>query len=74
VICLEILGLEYSKSSYNEYEECREYTRLRYSIDRIYGECLAESLLEHIESCEEDDEKSHPLDRWILHEEIGDIA
>ena len=66
MIRFQILGLEYSESSYNDDEEYREYTRLWDTIDSIDGECLAESLLEHLESGEEDDEESDPLDARIF--------
>ena len=74
MICFEIFGLQYGESSDYEDEEHREYTRLWYSVDGIDGECFAESLLEHLECGEEDDEKTDPLDRWIFHQEIGDIS
>lgn len=73
VIWTEILGLEPSKSAYNsDKEECK-YTWFRNAHNRRFCN-LGESLLEHLECREEDDEKSKPLDRWILLKHLCDIV
>lgn len=63
MIWTEVLGLEYRKSTNNHDEKECEYTRFRHSHNSWFCH-LGESLLEHIECGEEDDEESEPLDRW----------
>lgn len=65
VIRLQILGLEYRKSSYNEYEEQCEDTRL-WDTEYCWFCDFGEALLEHLERREEDDEESEPLDGWVF--------
>lgn len=72
VIRLEIFRLEDSETGDDDDEEDRENIGLRDTENGIDTECLSESLLEHLESGEEDDEEAGPLDRRIFLEHVRD--
>lgn len=67
MIWLQELGLEYCESTNNCYEEECEDARF-WDTEYCWFRHLGESLLEHLECCEEDDKESEPLNRWILFE------
>ena len=73
VVRLEVFLLEDSESTDESDKKQSEYTRLWYPTDHLWC-CLRESLLEHLECCEEDDEESYPLDAGIAFEKLRDIA
>lgn len=69
MIWLQIFCLKNCKTTNNKYKKECKYTWF-WNTEDCRLDYFCESFLEHFECCEEDNEESDPLDRWIFFEEF----